>query len=336
MFNSRTRQVLSFLCLSIWALCGPAHGQERDPAGAQKLLERIRPVAGARRVDEGTIIRLQNLGPAPTAANVARVVELLHAVGTEESTAFLIRLLASMYVPNGRPDTNATIIKTLKSYIFGRDPKLATGALIAYSRTGYQSTLLADLDYGLKRGLIDETSYSQELALDFATMPPEMQYDAAQRLSAKNNAFGADVLASCIHSPETIARMLPRTREVLQSLLARHEPEVSKAVGEFGIVDVIRYGEWLEAMSLLSEAQGDESRTKFVFSRLGKSDTDPRKVLAYLSSPDGARFIQAAGSRAALAPLVARAREPAFHQPSHATIGQMTHQMNEWLKQLKD
>jgi hypothetical protein len=336
MFNSRARRVLSFLCLSMWALCGPAHGQARDPAAAQRLLERIRPVAGARRVDEGTIIRLQNMGPAPTAANVSKVLELLQAVGTEETTAALIRLLATMYVPNARAESNATIIKTLKSYIFGPAPKFAAGALIAYSRTGYRDTLLADLDYGLKRGLIDETSYSQELALNFVTMPPGMQYDAAQRLSAKNNAFGADVLASCLHSPETIARMLPRTREVVQSLLSRHEPEMSKAVGEFGIVDVIRYGNWLEVMALLSEAQGGESRTNFVFSRLGKPDTDPRKVLAYLSSPDGRRFMQAVGSRTALVPLVARAREPASHFPAHPTFSPMTDQMNEWLKQLKD
>jgi hypothetical protein len=336
MFNSRTRRVLSLLCLLICALCGPVHGQVRDPAGAQKLLERIRPVAGARRVDESTIIRLQNMGPAPTATNVGKVLELLGAVGTEETTAALIRMLATMYVPNGHSDTNATIIKTLKSYIFEPNPKLAAGALLAYSRTGYQATLLADLDYGLKRNLIDETGYSQELAIDFAYMPAAMQYAAALRLRAKNNAFGADVLASCIHSPETIATMLPHTREVVQSFLARQEPEMSKAVGEFGIVDAIRYGDWLDVMSLLSEAQGGESRIKFVFSRLGKADTDPRKVLAYLSSPDGARFIQEVGSRTVLAPLVARAREPASHFPAHPTFSPMTDQMNEWLKQLRD
>lgn len=305
-----------------------------DPAAAQRLLDSITPVAGARRVDEGTIIRIQALGLRTSPGNVAKVQQLLAADGSTETTSFLINLLGSLYVPNFQAPGNAEIRRTLRSYIFGNEKRLATTALLTYSRTGIHPDRIATLDYGFSHGLLDENSYCQELALGFQISPATAQRAAAIRLAERNNAFGARVLASGF-GREGIAEVAPDVRLILLSFFKKNEPAMPMAIGELGF-EGDRYADWLEVVALLSEASGQGASGSFIFNTLSRPDTDPRKVLTYLSSEHGVRFIKTAASRKALAPITDPALLLSSQFPGHPVFTPMAEQIKQTLATLRD
>lgn len=294
-----------------------------DYAGAQKLMD-VYSAKKTRSVgDAGTLEIIQAKGLKPTAGNVATVQRLLAGTADPETRVNLIRLLGSLHTPDDRSGQNPAIARSLKSLIYNGDRKVALVALQTYSRTGYQPDGIEMLDYGLNNKLISEDDYCQELVLGLPFAPGHAQLAAASRLTAKNNVFGAQVLALTINQRSIIAKIAPESRMLLLGYLQKREPVMPVAVGEFGINDGGRYAEWLDTVALLTEASGESSYANVVLAHLNDERVDPRKILGYMTSPEGKQFMNGVGRRAAFTRAAQRASALAEQFPGHPVFAPM-------------
>jgi hypothetical protein len=310
--------------------------QQMNPSRAQAEMDSITRKLLPIEPSSATIGHIEALGLKPTASNVDSIRQLLSRKLDSATMASLVYLLGSLYVRNDQFGQNAAIARTLKSYILSGDSNVATAALLSYSRTDYQPDRIDLLDYGQSHNLLNEADYCRELALGLPFAPAPAQMAAATRLAAKDNPLGAEVLAMGIDSQAAATKISPEARPVLIAFLQKREPRMPMALGEFGMTDGIRYTYWLTAMAELTEADGKGSATAFILDKLSSPDTDPRKILGFLSSPEGARFVAAVGSRVALAQVIDRALLPARQFPGHPMFAPMGEEMTKTLSKLKN
>lgn len=310
--------------------------REVNSLRAQELMDGLTRTIAPAPANSSTIGEIEALGLKPTAANVGAVQQMLARKNDSATKISLIYLLGSLFTRNDQSGQNAMIARTLKSHVSGGDPAVGTAALLSYSRTGYQPDGVDMLDYGLKHNLVSARTYSRELALGLLYAPATEQMAAASRLAEKDNPFGAEVLALSISNQTSIASINPDVRAVLLAFLGKHEPIMPRAIGEFGVTDGIRYCYWLTAMARLLAADGKGSSTSYILNKLSSPETDPRKILSYLSSPEGARFMNTVGSRAALAQATDRALLPTRQFPGHPIFTPMGEELTKAITQLKN
>lgn len=303
-----------------------------DP-GAQVLFDSVkRP--GPRTADPRVFAEVYAKGLAPTESNVIAVQDLLARSTNSAVRTNLVRLLGSLYSPNDESKRNHAIAATLRGLVRGSDRAVALTALQTFARLGYQPDSIELLDYGLNKQLIPEDAYSQELALAVPLFPSDIQLTAASKLRAHNNDFGAKVLALTISNRDAVSKIAPPARTVLMSYLREHEPQMPTALGYFGLLDAEQYAQWLEAVSLLDEASGTRSYQAAVFERLNNERTDPRKILGFLTSANGKKFIHAVGSKRPFANAAGRAVAFAAQFPGHPVLEPMAQDLQQTLSNL--
>lgn len=288
-----------------------------DYAAAQRLLDRYSVGATAVTNAAETIGTIHAKGLKPTAANIDTVLRLLASTVDVETKVELIRLLGSLHTPSGATGSNELVARTVKGFVYSGDRKIALAAIQTYARIDYQPDRTQLLDDGLRNGILDEDSYCQELALFIPIEPPAAQYAAAQRLLGKNNAFGADVLAMTIGNTYVIKSIAPETRQLLLAYLQKQEPRMPPPIGEFGLIDGSRYAGWLAAVALLSEASGKASYADVVLAHLNDRRVDPRKILGFMTSAEGKRFVKRVGHRAPFGQAAANVALLAGQFPGH-------------------
>jgi hypothetical protein len=94
--------------------------------------------------------------------------------------------------------------------------------------------------------------------------------------------------------------------DVLKSsaaLLEKREPTFPSGIGDYGTTDGFRYVSWLRASAAIHEKLGKGSSTNFILTKITAPDVDPRKVLAFLSEPQSAAFVNQV-PREKLAPAI--------------------------------
>jgi hypothetical protein len=305
-----------------------------DYAKAQALLDEYSRKTNPT-VEDGVRIGVVNAtGLKPTSENVLTVQRLLANTAQRETKIRLIRLLGSLYTYNNESGQNVAITNSLRSHISSTDTEIARTALYAYSAIGVQSDWVDMLDLELKKGILTDDAYSQELALGMAAAPAPAQITAASRLAAKNSAFGAEVLASSLHSKNDVQKLAPESRKILLEFLQRRAPVMPTAIGEYSMGSGLTYARWLELLALLTEFAGQGIYAQTIFVHLNAPNADPRNILGYLTSPQGERFMKSIGQRSTFAPASAKALALAKQFPSNRLFSHLGEHLEKSLSQL--
>jgi hypothetical protein len=279
----------------------------------------------------GVVEQLYARGLAPTPANIALVRGWLAGAGGPDYKVAVIRLLGSLYRSDAPAATRLGMARDIRAQVQSGDRRVALAAVQTFARLGFQNDLPDVLDDARVRGIIDDDDYAQEVALALPLAPPGRQPALAAKLAEKNNAFGAQVLASTLTTPAEVARIAPAAAATLRDYMAGREPVLSVALGNFGLGDGGRYAEWLHTVAMLEEASGKRSYAQAVWARLNDENTDPRKILGFMTAPEGQAFIRTQGGGAAFARPAERARAYAAQFPDHPVMAPLTQSMEHAL-----
>jgi hypothetical protein len=315
-----------------------AHAQTASPIGrdaaapsyaaSQRVIDAYR---GRSVPPAATIEQLYAKGLEPTAPNIAAVRAWLGGTGSADHKVALVRLLGSLYAEQVPAPLKLAIARDVRTQIQSGDRRVALAAVQTFARLGYQTALLSVLDEARARALITDDDYAQEVALALPLAPRDAQAVLAQKLVAKDNAFGAQVLASTLTSPEEVGKIAPQAAAGLRDYLQGREPVLPVALGQFGLGDGGRYAEWLHTLALLEQSSGKRPYAEAVWARLNDERTDPRNLLGFLTAPEGKAFIQSQGRSASFTRPAQRAAAYARQFPGHPVMSPLTQSLEHAL-----
>lgn len=319
------------------------HGQVASPIGRSASVpsyaasQRVFDAYRGRTVPPAaTIEQLYAQGLEPTPANIAAVRAWLGGAASADHKIALVRLLGSLYGEKLPEPLKLAIARDVRGQIQSGRRRVALTAVQTFARLAYQPDLPGVLEEARSRSLITDDDYAQEIALALPLAPRDAQTMLAQKLVAKDNAFGVQVLASTLTSPEEVAKISPQAAVGLRDYLEGREPVLPVAIGQFGLGDGGRYAEWLHTLALLEQSSGKRTYADAVWARLNDERTDPRKILGFLTAPEGKAFIRSQGRGASFTRPAQRAATFARQFPGHPVMSPLTQSLEHALAQPAD
>jgi hypothetical protein len=266
----------------------PSASSELAQAKAEAQSEFDRYLANKSMVskDSLNIGKIQRNLPK-TRSNIQSLRSLLASKISDDDKINTLRILGEMYDNANEHGENANIVHDIKSNIAHSNHSFAAAALYAYTRKIHDSEYFSIMRQARSRGILGDNEYYGEHAHVFRFMPKEAQNEILSELSVSANEYALQIFASDLSNTENV-RHLPR--EIADSalkLLTANEPRFPMAIGDFGGFHNYYYENWIRSVALLSGAVSDVQFREFVNKQLSRSDQDPRKILALLSSQMG-------------------------------------------------
>ena len=309
--------------LSVLAHAACAQATRPDPfpnQSAAQLMQTYRSgTADPMRRQEQLIGILNKTLPA-TDTNLAAARECLAKANALEEKVLLIKVLASMYEPRSRSRRNLQIESDIRKLTESGDKRLAAEAVVEYSRLGYPVDRYQVLQRAHAARIIDDDGYFGELAHGLRFSTPADQARMLAELGQSRNGFGAEVLASTFGNKVLLDQLPSATQAALLDVLAAQEPGFPFALDRFGVIDMVRYATWIDAVASIEATLGRRSYAEAIAARLSDPKVDPRKILAVFSNPEGQRVIRETKDGARLRQLHARAQAFASSLPQNTML----------------
>jgi hypothetical protein len=259
-------------------------------------------------------------GLAKTAENVQAVRSLLASDVTAEERICLARILGRLYTYDNKTGLNVVIAQDLRNLVYTGPKEVASAAALAFSRLAYFKDSQTVLRYAKDNGYIVADAYYGELAHLFPYAPPNDQLGLVSKIKSGKSRYAAEILASQLGDAQILATSLPETQRALKQYLEESEPDMPQALGEYGLIDAIRYEYWLHSVSTLSASNGEASYSEAVFAHLNSDKTDPRKIMAFLSSNRGKLFITNVGRKSLFEDAMKRMTLYSMQLPQNALM----------------
>jgi hypothetical protein len=265
--------------------------------------------------------RVSVYGIPATKANIETVQKLLSSSVSDHEKKSAVRLLAGMYTSEDKFGLNASILKELTSQVRANNRDIARAATFAFSRLGYFPNSTNLLSHAQRAHLITKDEYFGELAHIVKYAPSNDQVLILSKIAHSKNGYSAEILASFAQDANWLQRFGPQSKSILEIILEKNRPEFPQAVGEYGFVDAFRYENWLHASAVLAANSGKVKYEDFVLEHLNSEKTDPRQILAFLSSEKGKALMSSVGESKRFAPAYARLSQYSHSFPSNAFVG---------------
>jgi hypothetical protein len=186
------------------------------------------------------------------------------------------------------------------------DKAVARAAVFAFSRLGFQEGFREVLDGALAAGVLNEEAYYGELAHALPFAPPREQARIARLLRNASPGYAAEIVAMLVGDGVLRVPGSEPARADLIALILANEPKMPSAIGQYDLIAAINHANWLVAVANLQASVLDKEGAEFILRRLSDPATDPRKVMAFLSSPHAERLYAVIGERARYLVLMER------------------------------
>jgi hypothetical protein len=240
------------------------------------------------------------LGLEKTADNVKSTRSLLSSTVNHDEKVALTRIMGSLYTYDNKTGMNNEIAQDIKGVIYADQKDVATEGVMVYSRLAYFKDSSDVLLYAKKSGLIDADTYYGDLAHLVPYAPANDQITLVTTIKDGNNQYALEILASTAQDAVTMNKIDMATKKIILSSLEANEPGFGQALGEFSLIDAVRYSTWLQSVANLSSATREVKYEDVVLAHLNNYEADPRKIMAFLMSSDGKTFIQNVGKNGSL------------------------------------
>lgn len=240
---------------------------------------------------------IQSLGLAKTSENINSIRSLLVSKANNNEKVVLTRILGTLYTIDNSTGLNSSIIKDLKGTVYSGQSDIARAGTLTYSRLAFFNDSDEVLSYAKSKGFIDTDEYYGELAHILPYAPASNQSLLVSKIKDSNNRYAMEILAFTASDPELKKKIYPEAQKLLLSSLEKNEPAFSKFIGEFGLVDGVRYATWLQSVAMLRNSVYGTKYEEVIFTQLNDAKTDPRKIIAFLISTDGKLLIKSTGNK---------------------------------------
>jgi hypothetical protein len=310
--------VIAVLLMGTLAFAQTGDKQGKRPAG-DLMLENASAAAGTPAGRE-LLEKAHASGLSRTTQNIAAVRQMLASRTTNEERVLALRILGRFIVPSDTSDLNLAILKDVRGQLHSGHRDTARAATFALSRSGSASDIAEVLLRAHKANILDKDEYLGELAHSMRFAPKQKQQEIIALLATESSDYSIDILTMQVADRSLVSSLDPETQKSLQKLFRSHQPNFPIAIGEFGATDGYRYTAWLHAMALLGEVADKKTYSETVLAELGSTNTDPRKVLTFLSSPEGRNLIATVAKKGPFEKALARGKTYAesFPQNAHA------------------
>jgi len=260
-------------------------------------------------------------GVPQTTRSVLAARALLKAGLSDGEKIAMARILGSLYSPDNVTGYNADILLDLRSLVADSNKEVARSAALSFSRIGYLPGTDALLKTAFDNRVLSPDDYYGELAHMAPLAPAGVQDELVSAIRTSGNTYAADILAGSINEdPKRLNSYSARSQNEIAQLLGNTEPRFASAAGEFGLTDALRYANWLRATAQVeSLAQGTDVDASIV-ARLGAPGTDPRKITAYLLTPEASSLLSSALVGSPGGGLVAATNRYAAQYPGNKTL----------------
>lgn len=228
-------------------------------------------------------------------------------------------VLFSIYNRENTSGANHDVALELKNLAADSNKQIAAYAATYYARLGYLPDTKHVLDQALQSGALPTDSYFREIAHLIPSAPPEKQKEFMVEVLASSNRLAADILASGLNSgQDSSAASFLKSSEEMAKLLQATEPDFGQEVGLYGGTDGLRYRTWLRASATIEGAKTGRNMDEIIVAKLSEPGTDPRKVLAYLSSWEAMPLLTKAAPGSQVQKLAAIARRQSDQNPGNS------------------
>jgi hypothetical protein len=294
------------------AATAPSSPDERHPLRSYKP----RPGIQGRIVLEE--MHAKGIPATPLSATLALGLSRSGRLSDEEKIA-MTSVLFALYNPENTSGANPEIALELKSLAADSNKQTAAYAAMYYARLGYQPDTKQVLDQALQSGALPTDSYFREIAHLIPSAPPEKKKEFMAEVLASSNRLASDILASGLNSgQDSSAASFLKSSEDMAKLLRATEPDFGHEVGLYDGTDGLRYRTWLRASASIESAKTGRNADDIIIAKLSESDTDPRKVLAYLSAWEAMPLLAHAAPDSQVQKLAAIARRHSDQNPGNS------------------
>jgi NADPH2:quinone reductase len=228
-------------------------------------------------------------------------------------------ILFAIYNRENTSGANQALAAELKSLAADPNKQVAAYAATDYARLGYLPDTKDVLDQALRSGALPTDSYFREMAHLIASAPPEKQSEFMAEIRASSNRLASDILADALSSGRDFnAAPFLRSSEDMAELLRATEPNFGREPGVYGGTDGLRYETWLRASAIIESTKTGRKMDDIIVAKLSEPGTDPRKLLAYLSSWEAMPLLTDAAPDSQVQKLAATARRHADQNPGNS------------------
>jgi hypothetical protein len=245
---------------------------------------------------------------------------LAQGVSGDEKVA-LARILGALYRQDDPLGENANILSELRKLSGDANGDAARMAVITYARLGYFNDSEALLESAYARGALHIDDYYGELAHLVDIAPPDKKVGLTEKIKASSNSYASDVLAmTLLGGQEGVEKYPTESLENISQLFKKTEPVFPSGLGEFGLFGAMRYSNWLRASAKIESQNSGRSADFEIINSLSQPNTDPRKVMAYLLTPEANSILAVAPLGSPVAGLVKIVNQYALQFPSNPSL----------------
>lgn len=223
-------------------------------------------------------------GLEKNAKNVKSIRILLKSKIRNEEKVALINILSGQYSHDDVTGLNNEILSELRSMIYSGQGELGKAAILSYSRLGYFGDSEQILAFAKKSDFIDSNEYYGDLAHLLPYAPVSAQHSIMNTIKSGGNGFSAEILSSIINNKEDLKNISVENLNMMKTFLNENEPQFPQATGRFGLIDAVRYADWLQSISNLNSIIDNKDKNHIVIDYLNNEKIDPRKIMAFLLS----------------------------------------------------
>jgi hypothetical protein len=298
----------------------------------QNPLRYYKPTPGAAGRIALEEMYIKGMPATPLSATLA--LSFLHngQLSDEERIA-MTSLLFRLYNQENTSGANQEIALELKNLATDPNKQIATDAATYYARLGYRPDTKDVLEQALQSGALPTDSYFREIAHLITSAPLEKQKEFLAEVLASSNRLASDILASGLNSGQaSSAAPFLKSSEDMAKLLRNTEPDFGQEVGLYDGMDALRYCTWLRATATIESEKTGRNMDEIIVAKLSEPGTDPRKVLAYLSSWDAMPLLAEAAPGSQLQKLAAIARRQSDQNPGNSHMRDLADTMEVRMK----
>jgi hypothetical protein len=320
-----------FISTLAFAQTGKRPGNGVAGESIQKNTSTVAGTAAGRELLE----KAHSSGLSRTMANITTVRQVLASKTTDEEKVIALRILGGFIVPSDTSEVNAAILRDVRGQLHSGHREIARAATFALSRSGSASDIAEVLLQARKANILDKDEYLGELSHAMRFTPKQKQQEVISALAAEPSYYSIDILTMQMADRSIVTSLYPETQRSLQRFFRSNQPNFPIAIGEYGAIDGYRYTAWLHATALLNEAADRKDYSETVLEELGAPKTDPRKVLAFLSAPEGKNLIATVAKKAPLEKALARGKAYAESFPQNRYVNGLAASISAEIDRLK-